>query len=154
MYEQPYQRRQVDVVAMPAGSFFLQALVPDARLAREMPNIRERIQTGEDHLLAQGLEVEVVKTCKSELLLDVDSLLQGGSRLQERVEEPEAGELEGAAVVAAQHPWCWKAWYLAELICKREYLLSDSPKREYKRIVRLTHYELEADGLSKPESEH
>ena len=96
------------------------------------------------HLLAERLEVKVVETGKPELLLDVDSLLQGGGRLQERVEEPEAGELEGAAVVAAQHPWCWSTWYLAELICKRE----------YKRIVRLTHYELEADGLSKPESEH
>ena len=89
---------------MPAGSFFLQALVPDARLAREMPNIRERIQTGEDHLLAQGLEVEVVKTCKSELLLDVDSLLKRGSRLKESIEEAKAGELERSAVVAAQHP--------------------------------------------------
>ena len=136
----PYQRRQVDVVSMPADSFFLQTLVPDARLMS-----RETLVRGfKTHLLAERLEVKVVETGKPELLLDVDSLLQGGGRLQERVEEPEAGELEGAAVVAAQHPWCWKAWYLAELICKRE----------YKRIVRLTHYELEADGLSKPESEH
>ena len=120
----PYQRRQVDVVSMPADSFFLQTLVPDARLMSQETLVRG-IKT---HLLAERLEVKVVETGKPELLLDVDSLLQGGGRLQERVEEPEAGELEGAAVVAAQHPWCWKAWYLAELICKRE----------YKRIVRLT----------------
>ena len=113
---------------MPAGSFFLQTLVPDAGLSREMPPISERFQTREAHLLTQRLEVKVVKTGKSQFLLDVDSLLERGSRLEECVEEAKAGKLEGAAVVAAQHPWCWKAWYLAELICKRE----------YKRIVSLT----------------
>ena len=104
MYEQPYQRRQVDVVAMPAGSFFLQALVPDAGLSREMPPISERVQTRGDHLLAERLEVEIVETGEPELLLDVDSLLQRGGRLEESVEKAKAGELEGAAVVAAQHP--------------------------------------------------
>ena len=128
------------MVAVPSSSFFLQTLVPDARLMS-----RETLVRGfKTHLLAERLEVKVVETGKPELLLDVDSLLQGGGRLQERVEEPEAGELEGAAVVAAQHPWCWSTSYFAELISKRE----------YKRIVGLTHYELEADGLSKPESEH
>ena len=90
---------------MPAGSFFLQALVPDAGLSREMPPISERVQTREDHLLAERLEVEIVETGESELLLDVDSLLQRGGRLEESVEKAKAGELEGAAVVAAQHPW-------------------------------------------------
>jgi len=71
---------------MPAGSFFLQALVPDAGL------------------LAERLEVEIVETGEPELLLDVDSLLQRGGRLEESVKEAKAGELEGAAVVAAQHP--------------------------------------------------
>ena len=55
--------------------------------------------------MTQGLEVEVVKTCEPDLLLDVDPLLEGRRRLEERVQETEARELERATVVAAQHSW-------------------------------------------------
>ena len=128
---------------MPAGSFFLQTLVPDAGLSREVPPISERVQTREAHLLAQRLEVEVIKTGKSELLLDVDSLLQRGGSLEECVEEAKAGKLEGAAVVAAQHPW-----FLVGLIQTVGKSMLDT------RGIALTHYELEADRLSEPEPEH
>ena len=103
---------------MPAGCFFLQTLVPDAGLSREVPPISERFQTGEAHLLAQGLEVEVIKTGESQLLLDVDSLLQRGGSLEECVEEAKAGKLEGAAVVAAQHSWFF-GW--GDPNCQKEY---------------------------------
>ena len=86
-----------------------QRAVSSFRLSSLMPACHERcrplVQTGgEDHLLPERLEVKVVEAGEPQLLLDVDSLLEGGGRLEERVEEAEAGELEGATVVAAEHP--------------------------------------------------
>ena len=89
-----------------------QRAVSSFRLSSLMPACHERcrplvrgFRRLRDHLLAERLEVEIVETGEPELLLDVDSLLQRGGRLEESVEKSKAGELEGAAVVAAQHPW-------------------------------------------------
>ena len=79
--------------------------------------------------MTQGLEVEVVKTCEPDLLLDVDPLLEGRRRLEERVEETEARELERATVVAAQHSW--DSIFDPKLLASRP--LSNSPTMNLKR---------------------
>ena len=87
--------------------------------------------------MTQGLEVEVVKTCEPDLLLDVDPLLEGRRRLEERVEETEARELERATVVAAQHSWN----SAFEVIYKSA-------------SIKPTDYELEANRLPEPQPQH